>query len=242
MKPIVVIRHGSYNGPELFADVLAERQIPMHLLRIDEGDVVPKDPALYSGIVLMGGAMSANDDYPWLQDEISLVKSALTANIPVLGHCLGGQILAKALGASIVPSPAVEVGFIELTVVSNRARRWFGEVDRIAFMQWHTESFELPPNTELLLSSDNCPNQAFCVDDLHIGMQFHCEARLAMVEEWMHDSREQVIAFDVPSAHHPDRVIEDARVLLPQAQDVARTLYNRWLLGVVGEVRAAFKN
>ena len=233
MKPIAIIRHGSYNGPELFAEVLAEKQVPMQLIKVDEGDAIPANPAQYSGIVLMGGAMSANDDLPWLHQEIALVKSALARNVPVLGHCLGGQILAKALGARVVPSPAAEVGFIPLEVVSPQARQWVGDAQQIAFMQWHTESFELPETAELLLSSRSCPNQAFSVGDLHIGMQFHCEARIGMVEEWMRDSREQVIAFDVPSAHHPDRVLEDARMLLPRAQDVARRLYDRWLMNVL---------
>ena len=97
----------------------------------------------------------------------------------MIGHCLGGQLMARALGVRVVDSPAPEVGWQPLSVAdSDAARDWFGPVRQTTVFQWHYEAFELPPGAQRLASSDACPNQAFAMGP-HLGMQFHIEVDVA---------------------------------------------------------------
>ena len=98
MKPVVIFRHVAIEGPGYLADFLDARHIPWQLVRIDEGDALPLSVREYSGVALMGGPMSVNDDLPWIPPLLALVREAVEADIPVLGHCLGGQLMAKAMG------------------------------------------------------------------------------------------------------------------------------------------------
>ena len=103
MKPVAIFRHLAVEGPGYFATYLTQRDVPWRLVRIDEGEAVPGDPLEWSGLVFMGGPRSANDDLPWIGQELALIRAAVDCEVPVLGHCLGGQFMAKALAAK---SPA----------------------------------------------------------------------------------------------------------------------------------------
>src|SRR3546814_216122 len=112
-------------------------------------------------MVLMGSPMSVNDDLPWIASVLSLIRDAIRLDIPVLGHCLGGQLISKALGAEITVNPVKEIGWGEVTVSNNaQAREWFGNLPRFQVFHWHGETFSLPAGTTHLLSSSHCRNQA----------------------------------------------------------------------------------
>jgi GMP synthase-like glutamine amidotransferase len=91
MKPIAIFRHAAAEGPGYLAEFLDARSLPWQLIRIDAGDPVPVDASQFSGLVFMGGPMSVNDDLPWIEPVLSLIRDAVARDIPVLGHCLGGQ-------------------------------------------------------------------------------------------------------------------------------------------------------
>ena len=121
MKPIAIFRHAAPEGPGYLAEFLDERQIPWQLIAIDAGDAVPSDINAFSGLVFMGGPMSANDELPWIAHELALIRDAVARDIPVLGHCLGGQLISKALGGTVSRNPVKEIGWGEVTVVGNEA-------------------------------------------------------------------------------------------------------------------------
>ncbi len=102
LKPIVILQYDVDNGPAYFADYLRGEKIPFEHVRIDGGDAVPKSIAPFSGLCLMGGSPSVNDDLPWIGEVLSLTREAIVNDVPVIGHCLGGQLLSKALGGTIV--------------------------------------------------------------------------------------------------------------------------------------------
>ena len=127
MKPVAIFRHSATEGPGYFATYLDARRIPWRLLKIDAGDPVPVAPDAWAGLVFMGGPMSVNDVLPWVEDELALVRRAAAAGVPALGHCLGGQLIAKALGATVSRNPVKEIGWGQVTVSPGaEARRWFG--------------------------------------------------------------------------------------------------------------------
>ena len=128
MKPVAIFRHARSEGPGYFATFLDENNIPWRLLAIDEGELYRKMHMAFSGLVFMGGPMSVNDDLPWISPVLALIRQAVAAGIPVLGHCLGGQLMAKALGGTVGSNPIKEIGWGEVVVAeNNEARAWFGE-------------------------------------------------------------------------------------------------------------------
>ena len=129
MKPIAIFRHTPTEGPGYFAGFLDEKKIPWRLIAIDAGDPVPPGASAYSGLVFMGGPMSVNDDLPWIPKAEALIRDAFERDIPLLGHCLGGQLISKALGGVVSRNPVKEIGWGEVTVADNDiARDWFGDM------------------------------------------------------------------------------------------------------------------
>src|SRR5512142_262305 len=110
MKPVAIFRHAASEGPGYLAEFLDEHQVPRQLICVDAHDPVPTDPEDYSGLVFMGGPMSVNDDLPWIGEELQLIRRAVGRDIPVLGHCLGGQLMARALGGAVVLNRYKEIG------------------------------------------------------------------------------------------------------------------------------------
>ena len=109
MLPVAIFRHSPTEGPGYFAIFLEQQGIPWRLVAIDEGEPVPAAVDAYSGLCFMGGPMSVNDDLPWIENSLSLIRQAVAVDMPVLGHCLGGQLMAKALGGVVSANPIKEI-------------------------------------------------------------------------------------------------------------------------------------
>ena len=167
MKPVVVFRYSDTEGPGHFATFLDARRIAWRLVKLDEGERVPASSEDFAGLGFMGGPMSANDELAWTQPVLALMRDAARRKVPVIGHCLGGQMLARALGGKVTVNPVKEIGWNPVRVEDTpTARRWFGEDlrDFITF-QWHGDTFTIPPGGERILTATHCPNQAYVVDD-----------------------------------------------------------------------------
>ena len=172
MKPVAIFRHAPTEGPGYFATYLDRHGVPWEVIRIDEGEPVPGDPARFSGLVFMGGPMSVNDDLPWIAPTLKLIRAAADRGAPVLGHCLGGQLMAKALGGEITRNPVKEIGWGRVDVLQNdAAANWFGaQLKSFDSFHWHGETFSIPPGATRIASSPWCENQAFVLGP-HLGMQ-----------------------------------------------------------------------
>ena len=101
MKPVAIFRHSPTEGPGYFATYLETHRLPWRLVAVDEGEKVPTRAGHFSGLVFMGGPMSVNDDLPWITPVLDLIRDGVASQVPVLGHCLGGQLMSKALGGSV---------------------------------------------------------------------------------------------------------------------------------------------
>ncbi|MBI5437767.1 MAG: type 1 glutamine amidotransferase [Nitrosomonadales bacterium] len=233
MKPIAIFRHTYTEGPGYLAEFLDERQIPWQLIAVDTGDTVPRNASAYSGLVFMGGPMSVNDDLPWIPPVLTLIREAVAGGIPVLGHCLGGQLISKALGGVVSRNPVKEIGWGEVTVADNdTARDWFGEVRHFDAFHWHGETFSLPQGAVHLLSSAYCTNQAYAIGK-HLALQCHVEMTAGMIASWCEVGADEIAAAGAsPAVQSAAGMQQEITRNLPRMQEVARRLYTRWIVGL----------
>lgn len=236
MKPVAILRFFPIEGPGYFATFLDHHHIPWQLICLDKGTVPPQNPEKYSGLVLMGGPMSVHDNLPWISPVLSLIRQAVAADIPVLGHCLGGQLLSTALGGSITSNPVKEIGWGQVHVADTPvARDWFGD-DLASFnaFHWHGETFSLPANAVRLLSSAHCPNQAFA-SGIHLGMQCHIEMTVEMIQAWCEANAEELQRnrgnCTVSSSAEMQTNLEERITALHQ---IADRLYKKWIMALKG--------
>jgi GMP synthase (glutamine-hydrolysing) len=185
-----VAQHAPDEGPGLLAEVLDAAGVDTTVVRLDLGGALPA-PSELGGVVVMGGAMGVHDTdaFPWLAPERAWIAETVAAGLPVLGVCLGAQQLAAALGASVTTGPAPEVGAgaVELTPDGRDDPVLGPEGKRVAVIQWHGDTFEIPDGAVRLATGDRYPNQAFRYGRLAYGLQFHIEVDDAMAEAWAPD-------------------------------------------------------
>jgi GMP synthase-like glutamine amidotransferase len=231
-RPVAIFRHVAHEGPGYLGELLDAAGIPWRLLAVDRGDPIPASPDAYSGLVFMGGPMSVNDDLPWLPASLELIRRAVAADIPVLGHCLGGQLMARALGGTVGRNPVKEIGWGAVQVEdSAEARAWFGDSRAFTAFHWHGETFSLPPGASHLLSSPHCRNQAFAVGK-HLALQCHVEMTAAMIPEWCVAGAAEIAAASGPAVQPAAAILAATPAALPGMQEVAGRLYRHWLAGL----------
>lgn len=232
MKPIAIFRHAVTEGPGYFAEFLDARKIPWQLIRIDAGDAVPPSASAYAGLVFMGGAMSVNDDLPWIAKVETLIRDAVAQDIPLLGHCLGGQLMSKALGGAVSRNPVKEIGWGEVTVADNEvARAWFGDIQNFNAFHWHGETFTLPPGATRVLSSAHCENQAWAIGK-HLAMQCHVEMTEKMIATWCDVGADEVASASAsPAVQAVSEILRQTGTELPRLSRVAEHSYAHWMMG-----------
>lgn len=234
MKPIRIFRHIRCEGPGYLLDLLQQRAIPYQLITIDADGKVPLQTDDVAGLVFMGGSMSVNDPLQWIADEVSLIQDAVKKNLPVLGICLGSQLIAKALGSEVYPGPCMEIGWIN--VMKTQASAWTASLpDEFPVFHWHGETFDLPANAQLLLSSDKYTHQAFALGP-HLALQFHVEMKTNMIKEWLTLSQ-QDLNRRCYRDHDEQAILDAIPSQLPQLQNVAGILLGKWLNGCYAKTR-----
>jgi GMP synthase-like glutamine amidotransferase len=232
MKPVAIFRHSNTEGPGYFATFLDARRIPWTLVKVDAGERVPVDPRDFSGLAFMGGPMSVNDDLPWIPKVLGLVNKAVDAGIPVLGHCLGGQLIAKALGGKVTRNAVKEIGWGAVTVEdNNQAREWFGATREFSGFHWHGETFTIPPKAVRIAASPHCENQAFALGK-HLGMQCHVEMTPELVRAWCEDWEKEGVGKLGPSVQTPRQMVERLDERVRSLNDIAARVYERWIEGL----------
>ena len=157
------------------------------------------DPGKIDFLIVMGGPMSVNDEarHPWLVSEKAFVRHFSDTGKPVLGICLGAQIIASALGARVYPNREKEIGWFPVEAVSIAAGEAFPFPPSLEVFHWHGDTFDLPPGAVQLARSEGCENQAFQIGRSVIGLQFHLETTAASAREIISHCRGEL----VPSAY-----------------------------------------
>jgi GMP synthase-like glutamine amidotransferase len=185
-KRVFAFRHVPFEDLGLIRAPLEERGISIEYADLYRPGAPVPDVTQAAGLIFMGGPMSVNDDLPYLRQELRLISQAAELQRPILGVCLGAQLIAKALGAKVYRNAVKEVGWFEIHLTGAAARdplfAGLGPAETV--FHWHGETFDLPPGAEWLAWSKACRNQAFRAGAGVYGLQFHLEVTPATIEDW----------------------------------------------------------
>jgi GMP synthase-like glutamine amidotransferase len=233
MKPVAILRTSRSEGPAYFASYLERRSVPLQLIALDEGAPVPRDPRAFCGLCFMGGPMSVNDDLPWIAPALELARDAVRKDVPLLGHCLGGQLMAKALGGAVTQNPVKEIGWGEVRIADNEvAREWVGDVQRFESFHWHGETSSIPPGGTRVMENAHCANQAFALGK-HFAMQCHVEMTRELIESWLASGADEIAESRAsPGVQDPAEIRREMEARLAQLNGIANRIYDRWLGGL----------
>lgn len=226
-------------GPGYLADFLEQNTIQYQLIKVDQMEEIPKSICEYAGLVLMGGPMSVNDDLSWIKEVIKLIQEAIQSDTPVLGHCLGGQLISKALNATVKKTPFKEIGWFEVQTLKHTSqqaeasKKWFGDLVEFEAFHWHGETFELPQNAIHLLTNKNCHHQAYCYLDKHIAFQCHIEMTPSMVEIWTNGGASEIENEKNKEAIQlPIAILENSSKKCDRLNKLAYRVYKQWIKGL----------
>ena len=179
---VLVLRHEAFEHLGYFADVLKAQNISFVYKDLDE----PAPASSFAGLIVMGGPQSANDPLPGLAAELEIIEQAISREKPVLGICLGSQLIAKALGARVYKNAHKEIGWapVHLTAEAKADAVFSGMGSPSTFFHWHGETFDLPSGAVWLAYSEKCKHQAFRYGANVYGIQFHPEITPEMIVDW----------------------------------------------------------
>lgn len=234
MKPVLIVINAAHEGPGYLAEFLSSHNIPRQIINSHEIESLPITLLDFSGVVLMGGPMSVNDTLPWIAPVLDLIRQAISADIPLLGHCLGGQLISQALGGVVTKNQVKEIGWGEVTVSQNaQARHWFGDIESFNAFHWHGETFSLPQGATRLLASAHCQNQAYALGK-HLALQTHIEVTVAMVQSWCeHGVAELAESATSPAVQQANDMQQNLPLHCFFLNKVAKQVYGQWIKGLV---------
>lgn len=219
--PVLIIQHAPHEHAAALRRALESQGIPSVVSKVWAGEQL-LSAAEISGLVSLGGPMGANDeiDYPWIREELKLMKEIYDRELPIAGICLGGQMLARALGGRVASNPHPEIGWFQIELNADGARDPLmsaaGKTPK--FYQWHYDTFTPPSGAKILATSPICDRQAFKIGEHAYGFQFHPEADFQLVDEWLQveGTDDEILLARI--AHHqacvqtPSEHLENARI------------------------------
>lgn len=230
MKPVLILQHQTPEYPAYLATWLNKNNISFVSYN-GEVDNFPSSIERYSALAVMGGAMSANDQLVTNRQAEILILQAILKDVPVIGHCLGGQLMARALGGTISKSLKPEIGWQPIKYKSSTETiAWFGTNPTDTVIHWHYDMFSIPEGANVLASSEACPNQAFSFGK-HLAMQFHIEIDELKAIAWANDEDSQwkssQLIYD--TVQTKEQIIDGIKVHIEKHQKTADNIYKRWL-------------
>ena len=188
MSEVLLVQNTRIEGSGHLGSLLEEDGFDIQSI-IAKNETIPEKQ--FSLVVILGAPESANDDLSYLHDEQKLIKRCVSENIPVLGVCLGSQLIAKAFGSNVYRGPRKEIGFYHDLEVCNDNPFFSGFQKKFTVFHWHGDTFDLPVGSNLLASSEYYQNQAFQYKSA-VGLQFHLEVNESMVDLWLDNTEEKL--------------------------------------------------
>ncbi|MDX1347404.1 MAG: type 1 glutamine amidotransferase [Thiomicrorhabdus chilensis] len=214
---ILILQHTATEGAGMVLDWCVQKGVKVSYINLYEPHPEFDLDELVQLVVVLGGPMSVNaeNDYPWLKPEKHFIRQCVEAQIPILGICLGAQLIASALGSQVVANSEVEIGWHKIEGLTNQTDVFPLPVSMPVF-HWHGETFELPSHSVRLAKSDACANQGFQLGDKVIGLQFHPEITVNTIEAWIADAGESL----KPSKYvqSPNEMRAKAKTYLPDSK------------------------
>jgi GMP synthase (glutamine-hydrolysing) len=235
MAKIYVLQHHPVENLGTIADALEGAALAWQYVRVADGQPVPADMKGAGGLIVMGGPMAVyqTDRYSWLRDEMRLIEGAVKSNLPVLGVCLGAQIVAAALGAKVERNPkGKEIGWhpVRLHDSAKDDRLMRALPATMTPFHWHGDIFELPPGAVSLASSDKTPCQAFRHGEKAYGLQFHFEVTRESVAAMADAFAKDLIRENIAA----DRMIAEAEEFIAPIEKISYEVFSRWAAPIQG--------
>jgi GMP synthase-like glutamine amidotransferase len=220
---VLAFRHVPHEHLGRIEPELVRRGIGIDYADLYLSAALDPDPALYDGLIFMGGPMSVNEGLPYLDREADWIAQAVKARRPVLGVCLGAQLIAKALGARVYPGRAKEIGWFDVDFTHETAgdALFSGAGPRETVFQWHGETFDLPPGARWLASSAACAYQAFSAGSGTYALQFHLEVTPEMIADWCYQDSHCGDLREVTAPIDPE-------LNAPRLAVLAKQIFGRW--------------
>ncbi len=233
MGAILVVQHVPSEGLGIIGPLARKEGLDTVFLRVYGNARIPRRIDGYSALIALGGPMGVYEDdiYPFIKDEITLIRSALKERVPVLGICLGSQLLARAAGADVYKGGKKEIGWynVDLTGDGLNDRLFLGLPEEFPVFQWHGDTFDVPEGAKRLASSKLFPNQVIRVGPSAYGIQFHLEVTEDMIRDWLSVNKEELKPL---KSIDPKKIIKESSVNIRTLHGYGRTVISRFLRSI----------
>ena len=227
MKTVIALRHLHFEDLGTLEPLLVARGYAVRYLDAPINDLYAVDMAAADLLVVLGGPIGAFDDhiYPFLRDELAVVLQWLASGRPLLGICLGAQLIARALGAGVASMGVKEIGFAPLTLTPEGEASPLAVLGKVPVLHWHGDRFDIPAGATRLAGTPSCANQAFSVGRHVLALQCHLEADPRQIERWLVGH-----ACELAQAGIDPRALRtDAQALQSSLPLAARAAFTAWL-------------
>jgi GMP synthase (glutamine-hydrolysing) len=234
MRRLLVCQHVAHEILGILDPLLREAGFRIRYVNFGRQPEAKPNMDRYHGLIVLGGPMNCDqsDRYPHLDTEVQLVQSAIEMGKPVLGICLGSQIIARALGARVRRNPVKEIGWYDLSpTTTGQQDPLFSELDATQkIFQWHGDTFDIPAHAVRLASSPDCENQAFRYGDNVYGLQFHLEVDQPMIERWLHApvNQRELDGLEDGKAR-VQQIVEETPTAIDTSMRLGQALFGRYI-------------
>ena len=234
MAKILVLQHHPAENLGAIADALEGAALAWQYVRVFDGHPIPHDAKGLGGLIVLGGPQTVYqlDRYPYLRDEMALIESALKADKPILGVCLGSQLLAATLGAEVRRGEQREIGWfpVRLSDAAKDDRLLRGLPAELVAAHWHSDAFDLPQDAVALASSDRTPVQAYRYGAKAYGLLFHAEMTREIITALVGEFGERLKRVGIDG----DAIVVEAERHLPALEKIGDTIFSRWAAPIQG--------
>ncbi|WP_433884908.1 glutamine amidotransferase [Pseudomonas vranovensis] len=231
MKTLLALRHLYFEDLGNLEPVLVELGYHVQYLDVCTTELTDIDPQRADLVVVLGGPIGAYEEasYPFLVQELELIRSRLKSGKPLLGICLGAQLIARALGAEVYPMASKEIGFNKVSLTAAGQASALASLGDVPVLHWHGDQFDIPQGATRLAESDLCTNQAFSVGSNVLALQFHLEADPGRVEQWLVGHAAELAAQGI----QPGAMRQEALKVSSQLEQVCQSFIQGWVRHLV---------